>query len=189
MVLTDREIQAAIHNNQILIDPVPDFAVALSSTSLDLTLHRIIRLWELPLAGVEQLICPADDGYSYNDIAEKHSTPYELDSKGFVLEPGRFILAWTVEEIALPMESKIAARVEGKSALARLGVGVHVTAPTIHAGFEGPIQLEIFNTGPLKVKLAPNMRVCQLIFEQTTGTPDKGYSGQFLRQIVSPKPT
>jgi dCTP deaminase len=43
-------------------------------------------------------------------------------------------------------------RVEGKSSLARLGIGVHVTAPTIHAGFGykkddddypgGPLQLE-----------------------------------------------
>jgi len=39
--------------------------------------------------------------------------------------------------------------VEGKSSLARLGIGIHITAPTIHAGFKGPIQLEICNYGLL----------------------------------------
>ena len=86
------------------------------------------------------------------------------------------------EIIELPISSKIAARVEGKSSLARLGIGIHVTAPIIHAGFKGPIQLEICNHGPFKVRLLPGMRICQLIFEQTMGTPEKGYSGQFYGQ-------
>ena len=81
------------------------------------------------------------------------------------------------------LSSRVAARVEGKSFLARLAIGIHVTAPTIHAGFNGPIQLEICNHGPLRVKIVAGMRVCQLIFEQTLGTPAKGYAGQFLGQI------
>jgi dCTP deaminase len=28
----------------------------------------------------------------------------------------------------------------------------------------------------------PGMRICQLIFEQTLGTPEKGYQGQFAGQ-------
>ncbi|MGD0511380.1 MAG: hypothetical protein ABSA33_06095 [Candidatus Micrarchaeaceae archaeon] len=88
----------------------------------------------------------------------------------------------TEENIELPIHSRLAARVEGKSSLARLGIGIHVTAPTIHAGFRGPIQLEICNHGVLQVKLMAAMRVCQLIFEQTLGTPDKGYTGQFYGQ-------
>jgi dCTP deaminase len=71
-------------------------------------------------------------------------------------------------------------RIEG--ALARLGIGVHITAPTIHAGFKGPIVLEVFNHSTLRVKLTAGMRICQLIFEQTLGTPAKGYSGQFFQQ-------
>lgn len=98
------------------------------------------------------------------------------------MEPGSFVLGWTEENIELPVHARLAARVEGKSSLARLGIGIHITAPTIHAGFKGPIQLEICNHGPIRVKLMGNMPVCQLIFEQTLGTPDKGYSGQFFAQ-------
>jgi len=61
-------------------------------------------------------------------------------------------------------------------------LAVHVTAPTIHAGFEGPIQLELCNHGLFSIRLTPSMPICQLIFETTLGTPDKGYSGMFLRQ-------
>ena len=86
------------------------------------------------------------------------------------------------ETIKLPILSRVAARVEGKSSLARLGIGIHITAPTIHAGFEGPIQLEICNHGTVRVRLLVGMPVCQLIFEQTLGTPHKGYTGQFLGQ-------
>jgi dCTP deaminase len=79
-------------------------------------------------------------------------------------------------------EARLGARVEGKSSLARIGLSIHVTAPTIHAGFEGRIRLEIMNHGILPIRLKPEMRICQLILEQTVGTPDKGYQGQFRGQ-------
>jgi len=115
---------------------------------------------------------------------------------GYSLAPASFVLGWTIERIRLPFISRLAARVEGKSSLARLGIGVHVTAPTIHAGFSDklgdpnypgtPIQLEIWNVGPLAIRLSKGMRICQLIFEEVHGTPDIGYSGTFAEQ--GPRP-
>ena len=81
-----------------------------------------------------------------------------------------------------PVDNRLAARVEGKSSLARLGLGVHVTAPTIHAGFVGTIQLEIINHGPMHIKLRAGMPICQLIFETTKGMPETAYKGQFSGQ-------
>ena len=118
--------------------------------------------------------------------------PVGTTDEGFLIKPGRFYLGWTQERIQLPHRSRLAARVEGKSSLARLGLGVHVTAPTIHAGFGAtdldpsfagnPIQLEIWNTGPLPVLLRPGLAICQLIFEGVDGTPGQGYRGQFTVQ-------
>jgi dCTP deaminase len=96
-------------------------------------------------------------------------------------------LAWTAERVSIPVNSRLAARVEGKSSLARLGIGIHITAPTVHSGFEGQIQLEMFNFGPNAVTLDTGMRVCQLIFEQTVGTPEKGYAGSFAKQAATTK--
>lgn len=74
---------------------------------------------------------------------------------------------------------------EGKSGLARLGIAVHLTAPTIHAGFKGQIQLEMYNFGPNEIILDVGMPICQLIFEVTFGTPAKGYAGMFSDQVAS----
>jgi dCTP deaminase len=182
MVFTDREIQSALENGQIKIEPPPT-EDAYSSTSVDLTLSGFLQIWQTPsLKGVEQIVCPATSGYKYSEFARQFSTTVEMHDEGYVLEPQTFVLGSTAESVDLPARSRVAARVEGKSSLARLGIGVHVTAPTIHSGFTGTIQLEICNHGPLKVRLIPGMRVCQLIFEQTLGTPEKGYLGQFHGQ-------
>ncbi|MFY9628129.1 MAG: dCTP deaminase [Methylocystis sp.] len=101
---------------------------------------------------------------------------------GYQLKQKELILAYTKEYVDLRRDTKIAARVEGKSSLARIGLSVHITAPTIHAGFDGQIRLEIVNHGHLPIKLKPGMRICQLIFEQTLGTPVRGYGGQFSGQ-------
>ncbi|MGA8053227.1 MAG: hypothetical protein WCA12_05100 [Burkholderiales bacterium] len=50
----------------------------------------------------------------------------------------------------------------------------HVAAPTIHAGFEGQIQLEMINQGPLPIRLRTGISI-----EQTLGFPEAGYGGQF----------
>jgi dCTP deaminase len=182
LILTDREIQAALESKQIIIDPTPKVE-AYSSTSLDLTLSRSLRIWKTEkVKGVERIICPATEGYRYPDFAREFSDPKELDSEGYVIKPQEFVLGWTEENVELPTSGRLAARVEGKSSLARLGIGIHITAPTIHAGFQGSIQLEICNHGVLQVRLVLGMRVCQLIFEQSLGTPEKGYSGQFHGQ-------
>ncbi|HUO12469.1 MAG TPA: dCTP deaminase, partial [Caulobacteraceae bacterium] len=172
MILTDREIGSAIKHRYVTIDPVPD-ADAYSSTSIDLKLSRNFTSWTAS-AGV--IIGPGRPEYNYNALKHLQTTK-EVDH--FTLAPQRFVLAWTEEEVEIPMQSRLAARVEGKSSLARLGIGIHVTAPTIHCGFKGQIQLEMFNFGPHEVQLDAGMRVCQLIFEQTLGTPEKGYSGSF----------
>jgi len=182
MVLTDREIFSAWTSGQITIAPEPIWKEALSSTSLDLRLKSTIRTWKGMPIGARLQICPGSQGYSYNTLAKALTDTFEMRPTGFLLDPGQFVLAWTEEEISLPTSSHLAARVEGKSSLARLGIGVHLTAPTIHAGFVGEVQLEIYNHGNLPVLLETGIRVCQLIFEQTTGTPEAGYSGQFQHQ-------
>lgn len=182
MVLTDREIQSAIEHGHIRVEPAPD-VTSYSSTSLDLTLSPFLSTWRTAnVPGLDQVICPAAKGYRYSQLSKAFSESKEIGPDGYILEPSAFVLGWTHEVVELPNASRVAARVEGKSSLARLAIGIHITAPTIHAGFKGPIQLEIWNHGPLRVKLMSGMRVCQLIFEQTLGTPEKGYSGQFFAQ-------
>jgi len=196
MILSDREIQAALARGAIKLEPPPS-AEAWSSTAVDLRLAEELNYWRKPtVGGVGVPVSPFDPDYSFAALLKDSSGSLKIPSEGFVLKSGEFILAWTIEKIQLPHRSRLAARVEGKSSLARLGVGVHVTAPTIHAGFGykpsddqypgNPIQLEIWNVGPLDVRLATNMPICQLIFEWVDGTPAKGYEGRFSVQGPTP---
>ncbi len=141
---------------------------------------------------MEAVVCPTSPEYNFDLVRDQFSQRIEILTDGYVFKSQSFLLGWTQEKVQLPHRSRLAARVEGKSSLARLGIGVHVTAPTIHAGFgfkkddpsyEGsPLQLEMWNIGPLDVKLVEGMPICQLIFEMVDGTPEKGYEGRFLIQ-------
>jgi dCTP deaminase len=197
VILSDREIKAALERGSIQITPDPRAETSLwSSTSLDLRLGEQLALWELSGTDAPRNFSPADPGHVLKDLVAKFVRSTPIPAEGSSIGPGQFYLGWTLERIQLPHRSRLAARVEGKSALARLGLGIHVTAPTIHAGFGwtafdpaflgNPIQLEIWNTGPLPIILKPGLRICQLIFEQVDGTPEQGYEGQFATQ--GPKP-
>lgn len=178
MILTDREIQVFLKTRQITIDPTP-LPDAYSSTSLDLTLAEPGEVWK-NMPG--QPIRPGASGYKYGQLEARKE---KISLGGYVFKPGSLLLAWTHELVDLPFTSRIAARVEGKSGLARLGMLVHMTAPTIQAGFKGQIQLEMYNLGPYEIVLDVGMAICQLIFEITYGTPIKGYEGQFAGQIAT----
>jgi dCTP deaminase len=113
--------------------------------------------------------------------------PVTIGSAGYLFRPNRLLLAWTREYIELKAHARLAARVEGKSSLARLGIAVHITAPTIHVGFGGQIRLEMDNHGKVPLRLRTRMPICQLIFEQTLGVPVQGYKGRFSGQRSAKK--
>ena len=114
-------------------------------------------------------------------------------AQGYRLEPGILVLGRTLETIRLPLPDDYAAtapgkpclgaRVEGKSSRARFGILIHFTAPTIHAGFEGPITLEIMNLGKQPFVLYPDMPICQLVIEEVQGLPTPNES-QFQGQAT-----
>lgn len=179
MILTDREIKTHLERRTIIIDPPP---VAYDSTSVDLTLDPIIKEFKQLEKGLETIIDPVNANFKEEEILDSITTQKTIEMSGYVLQPITFILGWTAEYIDLKIDTRIAARIEGKSSLARLGIVVHMTAPTIHAGFDGQIRLEIANNGIFPVRLRPGMRVCQLIFEMTLGAPEKAYQAQFSGQ-------
>ena len=193
MILFDREILFAVHEKFINIDPLPPIgSKAWTSTAVDLRLDDEIRPWtRLDGGGQVTAIDPTRDDFNSNKLIGKNTKPVSCEL-GFVLNPNAFVLGWTIEKVKLPHTSRMAARVEGKSSLARIGLGVHVTAPTIHAGFGvndqdrnytgSPIRLEIWNAGPLEILLKMGMPICQLIIEEVHGTPESAYKGAFAIQ-------
>jgi dCTP deaminase len=184
VILTDREIKLAIAKELIVIDPAPDER-AFSSTAVDLTLDEHLSELKDGEGGLEQAIDPGHKDFQAERTLALVSKKITIPEDGYLLKPNVLVLAWTKEYVNLVPHNRVAARVEGKSSLARFGLGIHVTAPTIHAGFDGHIRLEMVNHGKLPIRLRPGMPICQLIFEQTLGTPEKGYRGQFSGQSTS----
>jgi dCTP deaminase len=203
MILCDREVELALDQKRILIIPRPDPAL-MDSTTVDLRLDGTLDRWKFPapdpsLGQPAPRFCPGRPGFKFSDLEAKYTEPVGISKDGFDLppEPGKnFILGWTLERIYLPHTSRLCARVEGKSSLGRMGLGVHVTAPTIHAGFgfnpDNPedhgarLRLEIWNVGPLPIELVKGMRICQLIIEEVREVPRAGYQGQF--NLQGPRP-
>jgi dCTP deaminase len=61
--------------------------------------------------------------------------------------------------------SNLAAAVQGKSTMARLGLAVHITAPHIHPHFGSWLTLELYNYGKCEIELKPGSdTICQIIY-------------------------
>lgn len=80
----------------------------------------------------------------------------------FVLHPGQFALATTLEYFRLPRD--LAGRLEGRSTPARVGLQVHATAGFVDPGFEGTLTFELSNAGNVPLRVAPGYRLGQICF-------------------------
>lgn len=177
MILSDRDIQAAIAAGKILVDPIPDVS-RYDSVSLNLRIGEDpARRWRRDLVGNPGVVVTLDlTSFNYKKLEGSHQETLPLAGDGgWVLQPGDFVLVKTLERIGLPLGSKISGRIEGRSTPARLGVTAHVTAPIIHAGFEGRIELEIVNHGPFAIKFFPKKTsIAQVVFERVSSLPTTG---------------
>lgn len=159
-MLTDVEIRKGIETGLIGISPYSE--ARLQPVSYDLTLHPEVRVPDPEVLEVN----PYSGAWPYEYTRRRNANMTTLQS-------GDFILACTKEVIRL--DPTVAARVEGKSSLGRLGIAVHITAGFIDPGFEGQITLEIKNMAPWAVPLRAGMRIAQIVFEQVNA-PERDYS-------------
>lgn len=179
MILSDKGINQALKKGLIKIEPFPGIS-QFTSSALDLRLGRQFFEW-IPEKEIQVDDPPGLERPVIIDpskITDPHllfgrclrQLPTQPDGS-YTLGRHKFVLAATLETITLPSESKLAARVEGRSTLARCGLVVHLTAPVIHAGFTGIIVLELCNFGEHPIKLVPGHSYCQLVFEKVSGVP------------------
>lgn len=189
MILSNVEIHKAIDEKRLVIRPEPLPRVKpIGGGHCPYNTHTV----DLKLSS--EIVVPAAGKFTYDMVAQgslaqlikSHSETLKItDSQPFLLEPGKFVLAKTVEWIELPIqdgcEQCLSARIEGKSSMARLGLLIHFTAPTIHPDFQVTLTLEMINLGPASILLRPNMYIAQLIIEEVKGCPSRNPS-QFRGQ-------
>lgn len=180
MVLSNIEIQAEIDAKRLLFDPpIETGSGRIASSSVDLLLHEeLIILPDKPNPAI--VIVPDAVGSSVMEILKNNGEQRSLTNSAYTLQPHHFIIGKTLEHIVLP--DHLAARIEGKSTLARLGMSVHITAPTVMAGFKGHLYLEMNNIGPFPIQLESGMKIAQLVLEHVGLPPTEGYTGRYQDQ-------
>ena len=165
MLLSDRDILAEVDAGQIALDPWDP--AMLQPSSVDVRLDKYFRVFE-------------NHRYPHIDPAEEQPELTRLievgDGEPFVLHPGEFVLGPTWEQVSLP--ATVAARLEGKSSLGRLGLLTHSTAGFIDPGFSGHVTLELSNMATLPVKLWPGMKIGQLCFFRLSSEAEHPYGSQ-----------
>ena len=179
MPLSDIEIRAEIDAKRLVFEPAIIDRDRISSSSVDLLLHEELLVLPQRVPGIT--IDPSNDEIEVMDILARHGETKTLaPDTPHLMEPNCLTIGKTLEIVRLPLH--LAARIEGKSSLARLGMSVHVTAPTVLAGFNGRIYLEMNNIGPFPIHLKSGMKIAQLILEHVGLPALEGYGGQYQRQ-------
>jgi len=190
MVLSNEGIRRALETGALEISPTPD-DTQYTTSAIDLFLGDEFHVWDDQRLKFEGFTPQLDlSQQTFTKTARAFLVPAKKQDDGSVIFPPFrdrpwHMLAITRERVHLNKRHKLAARVEGRSSLARIGIIVHLTAPTIHAGFNGKITLEMINFSPFYLKMVPNKtRICQLIVEQLESEPTleiaTGFQGQTL---------
>ena len=162
MLLSDRDIKAELADGRIGLDPLELGMV--QPSSVDVRLDRFFRLFD---NHKYPFIDPAEDQPDLTHLVEVDA------DQPFILHPGEFVLGSTYELVTLPDD--IAARLEGKSSLGRLGLLTHSTAGFVDPGFSGHVTLELSNVATLPIKLWPGMKIGQLCFMRLTSPAENPY--------------
>lgn len=165
MLLSDGDIRAEVSAKRVVLDPWDESMV--QPSSVDVRLDRFFRLFD---NHKYQHIDPAIDQPDLTRLVEVEP------SESFVLHPGEFVLGATYEVVTLPND--VAARLEGKSSLGRLGLLTHSTAGFIDPGFSGHVTLELSNVATLPITLWPGMKIGQLCFFRLSSPAEHPYGSE-----------
>ena len=162
MLLSDRDIRAAIAAGRVMIEPYE--AEMVQPSSVDVRIDRYFRVFE-------------NHRYPHIDPSVEQAELTRLvepdGNEPFILHPGEFVLGSTYEVITLPDD--VAGRLEGKSSLGRLGLLTHSTAGFIDPGFSGHVTLELSNVANLPIRLWPGMKVGQLCLFRLSSPSEHPY--------------
>jgi dCTP deaminase len=165
VLLSDRDIRAELAARRVALEPFDESMI--QPSSIDVRLDRFFRTFENHRY---PHIDPAEDQPDLTRMVEP------IGDEPFILHPGEFVLGSTYEVVSLPDD--VAARLEGKSSLGRLGLLTHSTAGFIDPGFSGHVTLELANVANLPIKLWPGMKIGQLCFFRLSSPAEHPYGSE-----------
>ncbi len=163
MILSDKTIKEMIEQGTLGVEPLEEDQI--QPASVDIRLGSSFRIVEDTSKGIINF----DDSISYK----------EIETDKYLLLPGQFVLATTMEYFKLPDD--LTAFVEGRSSLGRMGLFIQ-NAGWVDPGFEGEITLELYNANRCAIELQAGRRVGQLVFAKMDQKALNPYSGKYQGQ-------
>jgi deoxycytidine triphosphate deaminase len=195
MYLSDRDARWAIERKLLIVEsPEGEGPPKIDPSSIDLRLDHVdeAKVWDIAayadhvgVSGGEPVLHVGSERYKYGKMSrflvgppaenkkDREQKVYRDGSEIFV-RPGGFLLWQTKEKIGTPpVDPRFMCFVDGKSTRARAGLIVHLTAPTIHAGWSGNVTLEIANLGPFTFGLKEDDVIAQITVATISSPPEK----------------
>ncbi|MFM7389722.1 MAG: dCTP deaminase [Vampirovibrionales bacterium] len=168
---------------RIVITPLIKPEEQIGPTSVDLRLGTDFQVMRrAQTASIDPLQHPEAVAPQMKELWQWVTVPV---GQPFILHPGEFALAHTLEHVTLPLD--LSARLEGRSTWGRLGLQIHATAGFVDPGFSGSLTFELSNVSMVPLPLYPGVRISQLCFYENDSTNLPYTRKQFSK--YSGKPT
>ena len=163
MILSDKTIRRMLSEGSLRMSPLEEGQI--QPASVDIRLGRSFTVVEDSSTGIITM---------ENEIRYK-----TMETDTYLLLPNQFVLATTMEYVALPDD--LTAFVEGRSSLGRMGLFIQ-NAGWVDPGFEGEITLELYNANRFAIELKAGRRVGQLVFAKMDDVAQNPYRGKYQGQ-------
>lgn len=163
MILSDKTLMKMLDEKTLIASPIEHEQI--QPASIDIRIGNTYSILEDSPLGIINL----DKEIKYRQII----------TDKYLLLPGQFVLATTMEYFELP--DNLTAFVEGRSSLGRMGLFIQ-NAGWVDPGFKGEITLELFNANRCAIELKAGRRVGQLVFAQLDDNALNPYSGKYQGQ-------
>lgn len=163
MILSDKTISEMLKNGKLTIKPLEHGQI--QPASVDIRLGNTFCIVEDSPTGIITL--------------DREISCKTIQTDTYLLLPGQFVLATTVEYFELPDD--LTAFVEGRSSLGRMGLFIQ-NAGWVDPGFKGEITLELYNANRCAIELKAGRRIGQLVFAKTDFPVLAPYRGKYQGQ-------
>lgn len=163
MILSDKTLTKMLAEGTLVAEPIEKEQI--QPASIDIRLGNTFSIVKDSSSGI---------------ITLENKIEYEtIETDTYVILPGQFVLATTMEYFELP--DNLTAFVEGRSSLGRMGLFIQ-NAGWVDPGFKGEITLELFNANRCAIELKAGRRVGQLVFAEMDDTAMNPYNGKYQGQ-------